>query len=315
MTKPLELILTTESKVVACNIKDFETQANQYLSTLTSRFETDDDFAKAKDEVKELKEIETKIRAAIKSTANGEIAELIATAENIAERFRVERLNREKLVKTKEDEIKQSIISQAFERIMTVRSGYESDVSLALERNISKQDIQKRLAESTKRRSTLATLTQAVNSEETAILAELASESARISSRRKLIPIQYEYLFKDYLALIAGDEDLEPIIQQRIADEEKREAEIKAEAEQEAKAKSEAEKVQVEAKAIASEMDAQGAVKAPENLTALSDETSDEPTFNFEVRIAFTGTQTQAVTLARQVKAQYGDKVSLKKLN
>lgn len=312
-----ELIISTESKVLACNIRDFEAQANQYLSTLTSTFETDDDFARAKEEVKELKEIESKIRTAIKNTTNGEIAALIATAEAIAERFRSERLSREKLVDSKEKEIKQSIISQSFDRILKIKCGYENDISLAIEKNISKQSVQNRLNEAAKRRSTISTLTKAINAEETAITAEIGAEAARISARRKLIPAHYEHLFKDWLVLIAGDEELEPIIQQRIAEEEKREAEIKAKAEQEAKAKAEAEKVQVEAKAIVSEMDAQGAVKAPENLTALSDEASDEPVFKFEVRIGFTATQSWAVDFARQIKAKYGleNNVSLKKMN
>lgn len=118
-----ELILSTESKVLSTNIVDFEKQAEQYLSTLTNTFETDDDFAKAKEEVKELKEIETKIRTAIKQTQNGDIANLVATAEQIAERFRDERLSREKLVAAKEKEIKQNIISQALDRIIAIRGG------------------------------------------------------------------------------------------------------------------------------------------------------------------------------------------------
>ena len=59
-------------------------------------------------------------------------------------------------------------------------------------------------------------------------------------------------------------------------------------------------------------METQSAVeKTPKIPTALS----DEPTFNFEIRIAFTGTQEQAIALARKVKAQYGDNVSLRKMN
>ncbi|MEN2838401.1 hypothetical protein [Mannheimia haemolytica] len=55
-----ELILKTESRVVSTNLQTFEEQANQYLATLTTTFETDDDFAKAKEEVKELESIEKK---------------------------------------------------------------------------------------------------------------------------------------------------------------------------------------------------------------------------------------------------------------
>ncbi|MFZ7342902.1 hypothetical protein [Avibacterium volantium] len=236
-----ELIISTESKVLACNITDFEKQAEQFLSTLTQTFETDNDFAQAKEEVKLLEELEDKTRTAIKNAQQGDINKLLEQAQDIAERFRQARLEREKLVKTKEAEIKANIVNGAFERISAVKSGFESDVCIALEQVIPKATVKKRLEEATKRRSTLATLTKAVNAEETLIAAEIAAEAARLSARRKLIPISYEYLFKDWLNLITGDDELEPIIQARIAEEEKREAEIKAKAEQEAKARAEAE--------------------------------------------------------------------------
>ncbi|MCT8761550.1 hypothetical protein KZ325_09625 [Glaesserella parasuis] len=331
----LDLILSTESKVLSTNIKTFEEQANAYLATLTTTFETDDDFAKADSEVKELKEIEDKIRTAIEQTHNGEIAELISTAEQIAERFRQERLSREKMVKNRKAEIKETIISQAFQRILTIKGSHESDVSLALERNIPKDNIKKRLEEATKRRSTLATLTSAVNAEETAITAEIGAEAARISARRKLIPIHYEYLFKDWLVLIAGNDELEPIIQQRIAEEEKREAEIKAKAEQEAKAKAEqeakakaeqeakakaeqeakakaeAEKVQAEAKAIADEMEQQQAVEKPQDFAKTE---NTEPLEDFVITIRLSQTiQSHAVSIARELKGRFGDCVSLNK--
>ncbi|MDO9800054.1 hypothetical protein Q7458_06410 [Glaesserella parasuis] len=307
----LDLILSTESKVLSTNIKTFEEQANAYLATLTTTFETDDDFAKADSEVKELKEIEDKIRTAIEQTHNGEIAELISTAEQIAERFRQERLSREKVVKNRKAEIKETIISQAFQRILTIKGSHESDVSLALERNIPKDNIKKRLEEATKRRSTLATLTSAVNAEETSITAEIGAEAARISARRKLIPIHYEYLFKDWLVLIAGEEELEPIIQQRIAEEEKREAEIKAKAEQEAKAKAEAEKVQAEAKAIADEMEQQQAVEKPQDFAKTE---NTEPLEDFVIIIRLSQTiQSHAVSIARELKARFGDAITLNK--
>ena len=144
MTTEFNLVLTTESKVLSTNIVEFEKQAEQFLATLTNKFETDDDFAAAKEEVKTLKEVEDKIRAAIKSAQSGEIAALIASAENIAERFRQERLARDKLVKLKESEIKQNIINGALDEISEIRSKYESSVSLALEQTIPKSAITNR---------------------------------------------------------------------------------------------------------------------------------------------------------------------------
>ena len=300
-----ELILSTESRVLSTNIVDFEKRADQFLSTLTNKFETDDDFVAAKEEVKTLKEVEDKIRVAIKSAQSGEIAALITSAENIAERFRQERLARDKLVKLKESEIKQNIINGALDEISETRSKYESSVSLALEQTMPKSVITKRIEEATKNKRTLDGLVKSVNAEKTLILAELAQESARITARLKMIPIAYEHLFRDALQLVAGTDDLGPIIAERVNAEQQREAELKAKAEEDAKAKA-------ESQAVASETETQSAVeKTQENSTALS----DELTFNFEVRIAFTGTQEQAIALARKVKAQYGDNVSLKKMN
>ena len=297
MTTEFNLVLTTESKVLSTNIVEFEKQAEQFLATLTSKFETDDDFAAAKEEVKTLKEVEDKIRAAIKSAQSGEIAALITSAENIAERFRQERLARDKLVKLKESEIKQNIINGALDEISEIRGKYESSVSLALEKTMPKSAITNRLEEATKNKRKLDGLVKSVNAEKTLILAELAQESARITERLKMIPIAYEHLFRDALQLVAGTDDLEPIIADRVNAEQQREAELKAKA---------------ESQAIASEIETQSAVeKTQENSTALS----GEPTFNFEIRIAFTGTQEQAIALARKVKAQYGDNVSLKKMN
>ena len=300
-----ELILSTESRVLSTNIVDFEKRADQFLSTLTNKFETDDDFVAAKEEVKTLKEVEDKIRAAIKSAQSGEIAALITSAENIAERFRQERLARDKLVKLKESEIKQNIINGALDEISETRSKYESSVSLALEQTMPKSVITKRIEEATKNKRTLDGLVKSVNAEKTLILAELAQESARIIARLKMIPVAYEHLFRDALQLVASTNDLAPIIAERVNVEQQREAELKAKAEEDAKAKA-------ESQAVASEMETQSTVeKTPEIPTALS----DEPTFNFEIRIAFTGTQEQAIALARKVKAQYGDNVSLKKMN
>lgn len=305
MTTEFNLVLTTESKVLSTNIVEFEKQAEQFLATLTSKFETDDDFAAAKEEVKTLKEVEDKIRAAIKSAQSGEIAALITSAENIAERFRQERLARDKLVKLKESEIKQSIINGALDEISKIRSKYESSVSLALEQTMPKSAITNRLEEATKNKRKLDGLVKSVNAEKTLILAELAQESARITERLKMIPLAYEYLFRDALQLVAGTDDLGSIIAERVNAEQQREAELKAKAEEDAKAKA-------ESQAVASEMETQSPVeKTPEIPTALS----DDPTFNFEIRIAFTGTQEQAIALARQIKAQYGDNVSLKKMN
>lgn len=299
-----DLILSTESRVLSTNITDFEKQSDQFLATLTQKFESDEDFAAAKEEVKILKEVEDKIRNSIKLAQSGEIAKLIESAEKIAEKFREERLKRDKLVKAKESEIKENIVNTAFENISKVRYGYESDISIALERTMPKQDLLKRLHNATARRSTLATLTKAVQAEENLILAELAQESARLIARRKLLPVSHEHLFKDWLELITSNCDLKPIVEERIQMEEQRE-QAQAEAEKARIAQAQAEKAKTE------EAETESAVeKTQENLTALS----DEPLQDFIISIRLNQIiKSQAIAIALGLKEQFGDAVKLNK--
>ncbi|MFC0925131.1 hypothetical protein ACFGXQ_01385 [Pasteurella multocida] len=313
------LILSTESKVLACNIQDFKAQAEKFLSTVTSTFETDEDFGKAKEEVKLLKEVEDRTREAIKNAQHGDIQELIAQAEEIAEQFRQKRLFLDKTVKTREAEIKSEIVSTALDEAIRSMSGYENDVAIVLSCKFSRNAIKSRLEEATKRRSTIATLEKAVNAEKSLIITEISSEGARIAERRKMIPIHYEHLFRDWQQLIGGEQDLELIVKQRIAEEEKREAELKAKAEAEAKAREEAQtkaKAQAEIEAIqAQEKRAEKeSVESAVEKTQESTTSTNEPVFEFLVKIPFTGTINEAVAFAREIKAKYGDQVQLTKI-
>ncbi|HDR1135961.1 hypothetical protein [Pasteurella multocida] len=314
-----ELILSTESKVLACNIQDFKAQAEKFLSTITSTFETDEDFGKAKEEVKLLKEVEDRTREAIKNARQGDIQELISQAEEIAEQFRQKRLFLDKTVKTREVEIKSEIVSTALDEVIRSMRGYENDVSIVLSTKYSRNVIKTRLEEATKRRSTIATLEKAVNAEKTLIISEISAEGARVAERRKMIPISYEHLFKDWQSLISGEQDLEPIIKQRIVEEEKREAELKAKAEAEAEARAKAQaEAQAQAKAQA-EIEAIQAQEKQSNMESAVEKTQEstntnEPVFEFLVKIPFTGTMNEAVAFAREIKAKYGDQVQLTKI-
>ncbi|WP_101774939.1 hypothetical protein [Pasteurella oralis] len=308
------LILSTESKVLACNIQDFKAQAEKFLSTITSKFETDEDFGKAKDEVKLLKEVEDRTREAIKNARQGDIQELIAQAEDIAEQFRQKRLFLDKTVKTREVEIKTEIVSTALDEVVRSMSGYSNDVSIVLSSKFTKNAMKSRLDESGKGRSKTETYRKAVNAEKSLIITEISSEGARIAERRKMIPIHYEHLFRDWQQLIGGEQDLDPIISERIAEEEKREAELKAKAEAEAKAREETQ-AQEQAEIESSQaQEKQSSLESAVEKTQESTTTTNEPVFEFLVKIPFTGTINEAVAFAREIKAKYGDQVQLTKI-
>ncbi|MDY0602464.1 hypothetical protein NMV02_11505, partial [Pasteurella multocida] len=117
-------------------------------------------------------------------------------------------------------------------------------------------------------------------------------------------------------------QDLEPIIKQRIAEEEKREAELKAKAEAEAREKAEAEaeaqaqaQAQAQAKAQA-EIEAIQAQEKQSNMESAVEKTQEitsEPISDFVITIQLKQvTRNKAIQIARDLKAQFGDNVSLK---
>lgn len=216
-------------------------------------------------------------------------------------------------MKEKEASIKDNIANAAIIEILDTRNSAcgESAISLALEFTMPKDTLKKRINDATKNKRTIDGLTKAVNAEKALVLAELMSEIARLQSRLKLIPISHEYLFSDAVKLIAGEEDLEEIVAQRIEEEKQREEQRKAEAVAE-KAKLEAEeqaKVQAEAAAVAQEMEEQTPPATPAQ--------SAVENHGFVIQISLPPMpQADAVTIAREVKAVYGDKyeVTLKPL-
>ncbi|UEA17546.1 hypothetical protein K7G92_000756 [Pasteurella canis] len=305
------LILSTESKVLACNIQDFKAQAEKFLSTITSKFETDEDFGKAKDEVKLLKEVEDRTREAIKNARQGDIQELIAQAEDIAEQFRQKRLFLEKTVKAREVEIKSEIVAKALDEAINAMSGYEKDVSIALSSKYSRFSIKARLDEATKRRSTIATLEKAVNAEKMLVVSEVSAEASRIAARRKMIPIQYEHLFKDWQDLITGEQDLEPIIAQRIAEEEKRESALRAKAEAEAQAQA---KEQAKIEAIQAQ-EKQAEKELVESAVEKTQTSTSEPVSDFVITIHLKQvTRNEAVKIAYNLKERFGENLTLNPL-
>lgn len=311
------LILSTESKVLACNIQDFKAQAEKFLSTITSTFETDEDFGKAKEEVKLLKEVEDRTREAIKNAQHGDIQELIAQAEEIAEQFRQKRLFLDKTVKTREAEIKSEIVSTALDEVARSMSGYGNDVSIVLSGKFTKNAMKSRLDESGKGRSKTETYRKAVNAEKTLIISEISAEGARIAERRKMIPIHYEHLFRDWQQLIGGEQDLELIVKQRIAEEEKREAELKAKAEAEAKAREEAQtkaKAQAEIEAIQAQ-EKQAEKGRVESAVEKTQESTSEPVSDFVITIQLKQvTRNEAVKIAYNLKERFGENLTLNPL-
>ncbi|MFP4690223.1 hypothetical protein ABWH66_11430, partial [Pasteurella multocida] len=90
----------------------------------------------------------------------------------------------------------------------------------------------------------------------------------------------------------------------------------KAEAEAEAQAQAQAQaqaKAQAEIEAIQAQ-EKQSIVESAVEKTQESTTSTNEPVFEFLVKIPFTGTINEAVAFAREIKAKYGDQVQLTKI-
>lgn len=152
-------------------------------------------------------------------------------------------------------EIKQSIADIAIQEIIAIRNNLISltrlsHINLALETTMPRASFIKRIEEVQKDKRTIDELNKAVDIEKTLIISEISAEIERLSQRLAQINAKFNWLFPDVVKLIASQDNLTPIIQKRIAEEEQRVAKIIAKAKQEAKLRAEREaKVKTKLKA------------------------------------------------------------------
>ena len=81
-----EIILKINSQVVASNLDDFAASVKAEIAKIKTDLTTDEDFAAAERQVKELKEAEAAIKAAKEAalTDAKDVRKLLATADEIA---------------------------------------------------------------------------------------------------------------------------------------------------------------------------------------------------------------------------------------
>lgn len=327
-----DLVIKVETNIASCNIGDFKAQAEQYLASLHSSYETDEDFAILVSEVKELKELEDRTRQAIEAVLNGnkEVEAIINEARGIAESFRQERLSRNKLVTDKSNEIKQNILDGAFEDIKTIITNLGGQLVSVIGSKFQSHNIKAQLIESIKGKRTISSIQAAANAEKNGIIAEITAEVARINSRLRLIPKDLDHLFRDAVSLAASDmsdDELVSEVQSRIEVDKVRQAEIeeqaKQKAEAEAKAAAEAKtKAEEEAKAKAEEKERletepaakEEAKEEPEPVSEDSNKEHEATHWTVVIKLNADVSREQAIQVAKAFKAQHASLISSMKL-
>ena len=225
------LVVQTEGKVVSSNLVAYKAAAEKFIAKINTKLETDEDFANAENTVRYCGEAEDKLElakaAALAQTAT--IDEVMRTVDHIKAQFRAKRLELEKLVKTRKEQIKETILNEG-------RHAFTAHVAV-LETEITPlrlQQSQPDFAGAMKNKRTLGSLRDAVNT--TLANAKIAANTQAADYRAKQAwcrehAATYGFLFMDMANIIGKPmDDFQLVITSRIADH-KRAEEAKAEAE------------------------------------------------------------------------------------
>lgn len=244
------LVVQIRGEVANSNLPAFKAAAEQFIANIKTDLQTDQDFADAEATVKFCdkaeKDLELTKSAAIAQTAS--IDDLMRTIDFIKEQLRSKRLMLEKLVATKKTAIKEKILADAKLAFGEHVASLEAEI-----KPIRLVYAQPDFAGAAKNKRTLASLHDAVDSE--LANAKIATNATAADVRAKLAWCQtnaegYGFLFMDMQQIIGKPmDDLQLLVNTRIADHKRVEAEkaeaiikrIQAEEEAKAAAKAKAE--------------------------------------------------------------------------
>ena len=219
------LVVQTEGKVVSSNLMAYQKAAEKFLSTIKTDLQDDQDFADAEYNVKFCGEAEAKLEHA-KAAAlaqSSTIDEVMRTVDHIKAQFRAKRLDLEKLVKVRKEQIKETILNDG-------RRAYAEHVA-ALEAEIAPIRLQLAtpdFAGAMKAKRTLASLHDAVGT--TLANAKIAANTQAADYRAKQAwcrehAANYGFLFMDMASIIGKPmDDFQLVINTRIAEHKRAEA-------------------------------------------------------------------------------------------
>lgn len=240
------LRIEVSGQVVASNLADFKARALAVIRGINRDLHTDQDFADAERTVKWCADVEARLKAAKEAALaqTADIDALFRAIDEIAAEARSTRLELDKLVKSRKEQIKSEIQHDALQRL---RAQFETDfASLGAYAPEIPANAAARIAEAMRGKKTVQSLKDAADAARAALATEVAQTVARVSlglavARRIEAETDMGYLWPDLRALLlqsASAEQLEAVLRMRIAQHEaaERERQIKeAEAEREAK--------------------------------------------------------------------------------
>ncbi len=294
------LILNVKTDIISQNVADFATQVKTYLAGINTVLKTDDDFAQAEADCKDLKAIEDNTRAAIKAVleGNADVAQLVATAEASAEELRTTRLQLEKLVKAQKAQVRADIIARTKNAIHAQIDVADETIRPALRKVLRVAELDGILDEAAKGKKTLDGLEKSCASVLADWTALIQKSADYLAKRYAHIPADRLHLFPDLADVLAINSGFEETIAARIAADDERQAAERARIEAEAAAKAEAELREK----IAAEERAKAGTAATTEPQPMPEPTHDEPVLEYIITVKMNTTLTNAKAVANNLK-------------
>lgn len=246
---------------VISNLDLFGSKLREFVGNLTKDPQDDQDFANLEQAVKDLKKAEDALSAAedMALAQISDVNDMRRTVADLKEIARSHRLTSEKLVKSQKEVIKLKILSDIKDKFNAHIAGLQSEIK-GVRLDISMPDF----AGSMKNKRTIASLHEAVDT----LLANSKIEADRVAKdlREKLTwlkkeAVSFGFLLSDLQSIITSNslEAFQAIVNKRIDDHKKAEAErlaaerekMRLEEEAKAAAKVKAEQEQAEAEKLA----------------------------------------------------------------
>ena len=294
-----EIILKVNAQVVASNLDDFAASIKAEIARIKTDLTTDEDFAVAEKQVKELKEAEVAIKAAKEAAlADAEdVRKLLATADEIAALLAETRLTLDKQVKAAKERVKADITGRCREALLAQINKADTRIAATLRLVCTRNEIDADIDAAAKGKKTASGIETACATVLQTWTDKIAEQEKKLVARYEKIPADKLHLFTDISTVLTAG-DIDALIAERLAADEARQA---------------AEKARIEAAAKA-EAEARAKAEAPEQTETAPQIPPQEEGEAEDYRIVIHASLECAKDIARLVKERYPKQfVALKK--
>ena len=294
-----EIILKINSQVVASNLDDFAANVKAEIAKIKTDLTTDEDFAAAERQVKELKEAEAAIKAAKEAAlADAEdVRKLLATADEIAALLAETRLTLDKQVKAAKERVKADITGRCREALLAQINKADTRIAATLRLVCTRNEIDADIDAAAKGKKTASGIETACATVLQTWTDKIAEQEKKLVARYEKIPADKLHLFTDISTVLTAG-DIDALIAERLAADEARQA---------------AEKARIEAAARA-EAEARARAEAREQTETAPQTTPQDEGEQGDYRIIIRASLARAKEIAGHIKERYPQQfVALKK--